>query len=201
VRKQLVLDIDLDFFVSPIAHYFADDGPRLPEDKYKVDTHDQVREFLAKQLCLKPGQRIPGRFVRYHKEVFDIWEQLILDGVLKTTFSVFHIDAHDDFSGEGVTGVNSGNFLTHATKRDWLHCIVFVQPPGAQNFPWVYRKFNPLRLCVEEHEVRIGIAEKDTFSMSGFPNPDFLFLTQSPGFTPETADSLIPLIREYINEA
>lgn len=201
MSRQLVLDIDLDFFVSPIKQYAADTDPRLPEEHYKPDSPEQVRSFFEKQLCLKKGQRIPGRFVCYHREVFDAWEALMSDGQLKPPFSVVHVDAHDDFEGEGLgKRPHSGNFLTHATKRDWLDQIVFVQPPGFQPFPHVYLKFSPLRLCVRAHEVRIRIEHKADFTMAILPTPDFLFLAHSPAFTPRSADLLIPLIREHIQE-
>jgi hypothetical protein len=201
MSKQLVLNIDLDFFVSPVKQYAADTDPRLPEDSYRADSPERVLSFLEKQLRLKKGQRTPGKFVRYHKEVFDAWEALIANGHLKPPFSVVHVDAHDDFDGEGVgRRPHSGNFLTHATKNNWLEEIVFVQPPGAQPFPLFYLKFSPLRLCVRTHEVRIKVEHKAEFAMATLPTPDFLFLAHSPAFTPQSADLLIPLIREHIQE-
>ena len=58
------------------------------------------------------------------------------------------------------------------------------------------RKFEPIQL---EPEVPFNYINSNTFESDG--KYDYVFLTQSPGFTPETSDLLIPIFEKYIKNS
>jgi hypothetical protein len=121
--------------------------------------------------------------------------------------------------------VGPGNFLAFAVACRWISQIKFVLHPGWRDDLPIshFRGFSTesgyleLKKCTKEEFERshweglecISPLELDppvpfeTISCSEFKAdgpPSFVFLAQSPGFTPETADALIPIIKEYISE-
>jgi len=148
-----VLDLDLDFFVWPIAHW-REDG-RLPvEDCERLATSHEVRDFLERQCQLSKDAKIPGQEFIEHEDAFRVWGRWIRDGTLTSPFSVFHVDAHADL-GMGDPGwvylltelldlplqsrveprfasnaLNSSNFLAFAIANRWIHSLTYVYPTG-----------------------------------------------------------------------
>jgi hypothetical protein len=147
-----ILDIDLDFFVWPPAHWPQWDG-RMPTDQVdRVSRPDDVRRFLERQCHLSRGDTLPYRQVVEHDEAFWAWRQWIADGVIEIPFEVAHVDAHADL-GLGDTGyvyllsellalpladrstprrsldgMNSGNFLAFAIANRWISKLTYVYP-------------------------------------------------------------------------
>lgn len=146
-----VLDLDLDFFVWPIAHWPEGDE-RLPESEYSVSRPDDVREFLEQHCCLHPSRKIPGRAVIEHRDAFFTWRAWLRSGILPVPFDVIHVDAHADLGlGDagwvyllsevlalplrerdvpeiGPRALNSGNYLAFAIANRWIGRLTYVFP-------------------------------------------------------------------------
>src|SRR5215469_2488049 len=93
---QTVLDLDLDFFVWPIARDITDEGHRLDPREYHTRTEIYVRSFLESRCGLSTTHPIPGRCVVNHVEAFPAWREWITRGSLSKRFDVVHVDAHAD---------------------------------------------------------------------------------------------------------
>src|SRR5438445_1688144 len=91
-----VLDLDLDFFVWPIAHWRSGRKRRSEADCNYVASKEAVRGFLEQQCYLTTGSKLPGREVVEHPDAFRIWRQWLRDGRLSAPFRVIHVDAHAD---------------------------------------------------------------------------------------------------------
>lgn len=150
-----ILDLDLDFFLSSIAHDQSSGGARLSEKDFKPWANDKVREFLESRCGLSTQRRIPGEYVTHHHEAFYWWRALIKDGKLTTPFEVVHVDAHADLGAgtfgyskvylgfdllhqrleqrespeEGGMKMNAGNYLLVAIACRWLSKLVYVMHP------------------------------------------------------------------------
>lgn len=104
-----MLDLDMDYFMTKIAHTSFSSVERLDEEYYgsSVWSVDKVRQFLEKNLGLSKEHKIPGRIVYGHNESLFFWEELVESGKLKEPFDVIHIDSHADLG----LGAHSGDFL------------------------------------------------------------------------------------------
>jgi hypothetical protein len=258
---DIVLDLDLDFFVSPTERDAMPDGPRLPEELYRVQTNNQVRLFLEKQCGLGSKQKLLGRRLTNHSEAFWTWKHWIESGMLRTPFDVVHVDAHADLGGvgdpktikfvvaemlalepnkrsnppRGFGGIHDGNYLVVAVANRWINRLIYVYPPdselGTGENPedpgdllcWWFKDFDcatpilqlphyrvddlfecflrtppltPLRL---EPSVRFDWVRAANFKTES----DFshMVVAQSPAFTPESADRLLPLVCEYFSDS
>ncbi|SRR6266567_1123100 len=149
-----VLNLDLDFFVWPIAHWPEGDG-RLPAgDCEYLATDHEVRGFLEQRCHLNKDNKIPGKVFVEHEEAFRVWRRWIIDGTLTSPFRVFHVDAHADL-GLGDSGwvylstellalplqrrveprfasncLSSSNYLAFAIANRWIHSLSYVFPTG-----------------------------------------------------------------------
>jgi hypothetical protein len=152
-RLQTILDLDLDFFVWPIA-YMPDNNTRLSEeaDGYRSSSPRQVRRFLESRCHLSARRKIPGHEITDHVDAFFTWRRWLRSGHLLAPFNVVHVDAHADLGmGDGgwpyllsellalpVTqrrhpktgchGLNSGNFLAFAIANRWIRELTYVFP-------------------------------------------------------------------------
>jgi hypothetical protein len=148
-----VLDLDLDFFVWPIAHERGDG--RLPvEDCEHLATGREVRDFLEQRCHLRKDAKIPGQEFVEHEDAFRVWRRWINDGKLTSPFRVFHVDAHADL-GMGDSGwvylstellalplrqrveprfaskcLTSSNYLAFAIANRWIDSLTYVFPTG-----------------------------------------------------------------------
>mgnify|MGYP003297865453 CR=1 FL=1 len=104
-----ILDIDLDYFMTNIAHTPFSSTERLDEECYgdSVWPIEKVRQFLENNLGLSKEHKIPGRIVCGHNEALFFWEELIESGKLSDPFDVVHVDSHADLG----LGSHSGSFL------------------------------------------------------------------------------------------
>ncbi|MBQ2901033.1 MAG: UPF0489 family protein [Agathobacter sp.] len=104
-----VLDLDMDYFMTEIAHTPFSSEERLDEEDYgsSVWSVDKVRQFLERNLGLSKTHKIPGRIVSGHNQALFFWEELIESGKLREPFDVVHVDSHGDLG----LGVPSGDFL------------------------------------------------------------------------------------------
>lgn len=104
-----VLDLDMDYFMTEIAHTPFSCVERLAEEDYgnSVWSADEVRHFLEHNLGLSKDNKIPGRIVCGHNEALFFWEELMSNGKLEEPFEVVHVDSHADLG----LGDASGDFL------------------------------------------------------------------------------------------
>lgn len=65
-----VLDLDMDYFMTEIAHTDFSVKERLDEELYghSVWPADKVRDFLERNLGLSKNHKIAGRIVHEHCE-------------------------------------------------------------------------------------------------------------------------------------
>lgn len=89
-----VLDIDLDFFLSDVAHNRAFYDPRLDSEDYTPWSEDSTVNFLRDQCLL--SEKIPGFVVEHHDEIFLKIGKAIENGSISAPFELTHIDAHSD---------------------------------------------------------------------------------------------------------
>lgn len=168
VPRQLVLSLDLDFFVSPIA-YHGDDVERLSPDEYSVDAPGAVRAFLETQCLLKKSSPVPGAVVTHNHEAFFVLRGEIAEGRLSPPFDLVHVDAHSDLGmggagyvfiltkllkrpvnqradgllpdGSGMEGLTFGNWIAFVIANRWIRSLTFVTHPEYSNdLPWMYFK-------------------------------------------------------------
>ena len=148
---QRILDIDLDFFVTPVVHWPPDDE-RRPADDYSVWPVDRAIDFL-RDRCGLTG-KLPGFLTENHSELFPLWRDGLESELLKPPFHVTHLDAHADlglgdagyvylmtsllfdppekrrYPKVGPAGLNDGNFLLFATACRWIHDLTYIYGDG-----------------------------------------------------------------------
>lgn len=124
-----VLDLDMDYFMTKVAHTRFSSSQRLSEELYgeSVWPAAEVRRFLEENLGLSRTHKIPGRVVCGHDEVLSFWKELIEDDMLSDPFDVVHVDSHADL-GLGCCSDDflQGEFLTlPAEERRRIGSYVF----------------------------------------------------------------------------
>lgn len=141
-----ILDVDLDFFVQPVAHFRnLDDLSRLSDDEYDVWSLDEVSAFLTEQCGLRAP--LPGWAIERHGEAFQLWEQAVNAGSIEAPFSVTHVDAHADLGlgesnyveimselmfmpveqrAEAAERVTDGSYLAYACAAGWVADLTYV---------------------------------------------------------------------------
>jgi hypothetical protein len=147
-----VLDLDLDFFVSPTPKGLdTDPAKRLDGSRYSIWTPQEVTHFLEQRLGLSTAARVPGRVATTHDMAFDTWKTGLASGQLTAPFEVIHVDNHADL-GVGDAGwhylttellhqdslmwatprsgaITEGNYLAFAVAAGWVRSIIYVAPP------------------------------------------------------------------------
>jgi len=151
-----VLDLDLDFFVSPAAQNREGRG-RLPEHSFSVASPDDARRFLERSCHLSTSARIPGRGFSCHKDSFKVWRRWIADGILEAPFEIAHVDAHSDLGCSswiyllsdllakpadkraqpkfGKSYLNSANYLLYAIANHWVSRLTYIYPAARGESP------------------------------------------------------------------
>jgi hypothetical protein len=245
-----VLDLDLDFFVLPTAH-FKSGRSRLPEPQFACSKPEEVQWFLEHQCGLSRSEKIPGRLCIDHDEAFDTWREWVAEDIIEKPFDVDHVDAHADHGlgdsswvylltdvpalpvekrdqpKRGSDGLNYGSYLAFALANRWIRSLNYVYGPDtpvADGFPndihtiffrgenWKQGPIELPRYSQEQMDSILMVLselpeplERDPpipnsyaagadFEGTGFTH---MILAQSPGYTPATADSLIPVIQQY----
>ncbi len=163
---QLVLDIDLDFFLDRI--FYAPDEPqgRLSGEEYQVDDEQKVVSYLEKQCGLSESSPVPGAMCEHHVEVYDWWEAMVDEGILEPPFEVVHVDAHADLGlgnlsclyiaeemlsqpveerdvpgGTDPWSLNNCNFMIYAAAMRWLGKMTYVRHPKCvDDLQWMHMK-------------------------------------------------------------
>jgi len=153
-----ILDIDLDFFVRPIAHE-REGSDRLPEAEVEeVASIDTISTFLETQCNLSRKRKTPGMLFEEHEEVFAAIRLMAEKQDIAGKLELDHVDAHSDTgSGWGISwryvftellqqppegrldphrgpkALNSGNFIIFLAACRWLKCVNFYYPVGWKN--------------------------------------------------------------------
>jgi hypothetical protein len=147
-----ILDLDLDFFVWPVAHWRGRTG-RLEDNECEyLASESEVRSFLEQRCHLRRNPRIPGQQFVEHRDAFTVWRRWLQDGKLHAPFGVMHVDAHADLGlGDGgwvylvaellafpvdkrseprlgSDALNSSNYLAFAIANRWVRDLTYVFP-------------------------------------------------------------------------
>jgi hypothetical protein len=238
---QRVLDIDLDFFVTPVVFWpQSDDRPGA--DDHEVWPIDEALSFLGDR-CGLTGP-LPGFVTENHGELFPLWREAVSSGLLDPPFHVTHVDAHADIGmGDagyrylmedllylppherrrprigGMSGLTDGNYLLFAIACRWVGDLIYVYGEGGSNDE-LYFAMQGFDMSADH----VQLAAMDTSEVDkllhrlGAPavshlepavpyrstrwesfqaeGPyDFVCLTRSPPYTPDTADNLYDAIR------
>lgn len=121
--------------------------------------------------------------------------------------------------------IQCGNYLVFAIALSWVKSLEFVYHEkweGNDLSKWFFKdfNFNTLQIELKNYEYKdyinnITNLEKifpenldPTIPFKAIPRQkflcrdkyDFIILSKSPGYTPETADELIPVIQEYFHD-
>lgn len=242
-----ILDIDLDFFLSGIAHFVSDNEERLNDDYYKPWDEESVRQFLEKNCGLSRLKPVKGRLIQHHDEAYYFWRELITHNKLKVPFEVVHVDAHADLGlGDaswvyilsdllrlppeerinpkttGIDGLSYGNYLAFAIANRWVRQLTFVLHPEWDNdLPFSILKdfsdrsnaiqlklYNRDDVNVDKIRKAIPLAVEPEVPLHMVKGSEFqsnepfsyVVLCQSPGYTPASADKLLNVIAEYIDQ-
>lgn len=189
---QVILDIDLDVFICPVARSRRDDSPRLDDSKYFLDSRQLCLAILTRSLRIQEARF--GCVLETHVEAIPAIENAIKSGKLSPPFHWIHVDAHDDLYGHPDSPPNSGNFLYTCFRKGWIGEFTYVYRDGHLEIPHttddfkhidLFGKLFPLKLC------EICAYECKTPA-------DFVMWIHSKAFTPETADGLFYEVAEIV---
>jgi hypothetical protein len=146
---RTILDIDLDFFTSPIKNWGSLEE-RVPEEGASVETVDATLDYLVSHCCFPDSGRLPGAKFEHHDEVFDFaikhW---------RSPVHLIHFDAHADIGGglssgwryvltdylhlsaedrrkpkRGEKYLNCGNFIVFLAACGLIERVTFVSHPN-----------------------------------------------------------------------
>lgn len=204
-----ILDIDIDLFLNEVAYNKRDNLNRLDGEEYKSDSIASVEEFLENRCLLSKAKPSRGLAVTFHEDVFRAVEDLVANEKLLPPFHWIHADAHDDLNGppDKLPPVNSGNFMLHLLSRGLLSQLTFVQHPSDTSLMHCSSDGRRIEHCGNSVPFVVHLKQIDpsNWRHKAFYSelqltvpPDFVFITQSPSFTPESADVLFDLCKQYI---
>lgn len=140
-----VLDIDLDFFTSPIV--IDSMGERATKRRGKTaESIDSVLGYLQSQCLVPTSGKTPGAYFEHHDEVFNFALKHFTEPI-----HLIHVDAHSDIGGgmpmcwqyvfgeylhlddqkrhfpkRGPKGLNCGNFIVFLAACGLLERVTFV---------------------------------------------------------------------------
>ncbi len=148
-----ILDLDLDFFLDEVSSWVLTEGDqRLDSSSYTPWEPERVREFLSSQCGLDTSNKIPGKIVTHHHEVFYESRRLIEEKHAKI-FVIDHVDAHADLGlGDGcyyylffdllrkpvqeryypdedidpLYSLGSGNYLLYMIACEWIWKLRYI---------------------------------------------------------------------------
>lgn len=143
-----VLDVDLDFFVSPTVYDTPEHAAR-PDDRACTVWGPAEAEGLMRRLGATAP--LPGALCEHHVEALWAWNRALYEGRLVAPFAVVHVDAHEDLGYgdplwiplqeevllrpvwgrefEQVAALaHSGNYLLCAVALGWVSELTLVLP-------------------------------------------------------------------------
>ena len=209
-----ILDIDLDFFLSDVCP-LAEAGERPALEGHEPWEEARVRRFLEENCGLSASRPVPGRIFETHDLALDFWRDMMLEGRLKTPFSVTHVDAHSDL-GVGQTEyvlnallalppekrgdldalrreghLSEANYLLFALAFRWTDRLINVRNP--RSLPDLPREI------LEGEGIRLSFIQYPDHTQYKASAPfGFMSVAVSPRYAPKEADRLLPLLSEYM---
>ena len=192
----LILDIDFDVFVNPVARNLDENGPRLQEDQYNIDNTESIIDYIHSNLRYDNWNR--GSVQVHHVETLATIENEILTNNLFPPFDWVHIDAHDDLHGHWDFPPNSGNFLYRAFLNEWIENFTFVCRENEIQFPDYILNLNneTLKYNLDINGIVVPITFGDLYEYALSGDPDYVLLTLSPAFTPSSIDEIFHLVSQ-----
>jgi hypothetical protein len=152
IAMDVVLDIDLDFFVWPISHCLTGKARLRDDECTHLASRTEVRHFLEQRCHLTTRTKLLGQEFVEHEDAFRAWRRWLNGGKMSAPFIVVHVDAHADL-GAGLNstparisellkwplqdrsqpvfcedGINSSNYLAFAIANRWISCLTYVYP-------------------------------------------------------------------------
>lgn len=196
----------------------------------KVFTHHDEVFYFLKGLQQKNNSELQFSIdhVDAHADLGmgDTSYRFIASDILHRTVS----DRSDIQVFNGYEGLSAGNYLAFAIACRWISGLNYINKTEWQNdLPiFLFRNLNPATNVIElkkfhgyqidqmissgdfykkaleiqplELEPAVPFKKIDYNSFLSDGKYDYIFLTQSPAYTPASADQLIPLIKNYIEE-
>ncbi|MBL9121531.1 MAG: UPF0489 family protein [Phycisphaerae bacterium] len=168
----LVLDIDLDLFVTPIKTG-GDPDIRPDDDATAMWSEEELSLWLEERCRLSRSSPTSGIVVEEHVSAFDYLRDLVRSGRLVKPFDFVHADAHADF-GMGTqshhtvccqmlnrdaedrddppcgdrSGLNSSSWLAFAAACRWFRTLTYVHHddlrPSYHDIPNIYLRGNDI---------------------------------------------------------
>ena len=153
MRNSVVLSIDIDYFVSPIAFGHSDSsGKRLSDTDYSIRQEEDVRNFLEQRCKLSVNDKVRGCAIISHVDAFDLIHQGIKTGSFTPPVDLYHVDAHADLGAgsdtsfkfileelvfrpvdqrysiprSGWHGLGAGNWLAYCVANRWIREVWFL---------------------------------------------------------------------------
>lgn len=197
-----VLDIDLDFFVTPIK-YWGTSNNRIPEGNATTESIEEAVNYLETHCLLQTG-KTRGAIFEHHDELFDYALEQFTEPI-----HLIHLDAHADIGGglttcweyvcteythlsssmrrfpkRGNKYLNCGNFLVFLAGTGLLKRVTFVSHPDWINdYNGVYMK---------EFDTDSGAIQLKRFSKQVIKDDDFC----TPLYAlPHEVEPSIPFVR------
>jgi len=125
----------------------------------------------------------------------------------------------------GMNGLSANNYLYFALACQWIRKLTYVHHPKMNNDlpPFIFKDFNTESGFIQLKKYDKTVLDNERFFDSLQKNPilgmedeilfdliecknykansafTFVFLTQSPSYTPISSDKLIPIIKDYID--
>jgi len=190
-----ILDIDLDLFVTPIARDKRDEDPRLEDQKYSVENEPDVLSFM-KDFDLTPSYPIHGSSHKNHIDVCDETVKLVKSRDLIPPFNWIHADAHDDLYGHYSQSPDSSNFMYSLIKNNWINKLTLIYHPDSDPLPQYIVSPDRSTISFDGYGCQFGISYRN--ESKKYMKPDYIFVAQSPAFTPKKADKIFELLKSYL---
>lgn len=203
-----VLDIDLDFFTSPIV--IDSMGERTTKRRGKTaESIDSVLGYLQSQCLVPTSGKTPGACFEHHDEVFDFALKHFTEPV-----HLIHVDAHSDIGGgmpmcwqyvfgeylhhngeerhspkRGPKGLNCGNFIVFLAACGLLERVTFVTRDDWRcDYSCIY---------MDSFQIESGNLQLKRFAKQDF---DRIGTSAQLWDLPHTVESLIPFEEVSRNE-
>jgi hypothetical protein len=178
-----VLDIDLDFFTSPIVNDSMGEVASRRRGE-TVEATDEVLDYLKSNLAVPIPERTPGGVFEHHDEVFEFALRHFTEPV-----HLIHVDAHSDIGGglpmcwqyvfgdylhlngqgrhspeRGPKGLNCGNFIVFLAACGLLERVTFVtREDWRHDYSCIYMT----DFCKDAGSLQLKCFNKQDFSRVG----------------------------------
>lgn len=166
MKKQNIIDLDMDFFLEDISTEVISPQERITDDDESLAPkgRNYIVDFLENKLGLSKERKIQGKIVEHHQEALNYWHDLVLGNELWVPFNLVHVDAHSDlmyrpsncqqifnllgfevdsrydYMIKNDIRPKCGDYLIFAIVFRWLNSLTYVVHPkgnGSDFFPFL----------------------------------------------------------------